>query len=734
MTAECGKPEHGSELNRRLCNGLRLKPESKLGHRIGKVPASTGQASSGELSGQRGEQLPDLQLLPATARRMGSDTKTILATTTGMLPFRYDSAGSTRSGDQPSRPGASTSAAGERPSSSHHRCQSPPPDSAPSSSTRAASPEASSSSAAAAASVAESPESLQFSARYLGWRRCIRAVSAAPGSPTDAGVLDSYLQLDWKLLTYCPGQSLARTSPRPQPLLSIRLWGASGQNFAYVSREQVGGPGSNRAFVCHVFHCQPDSSAAANLANALCHRCKLLMMMMSARRPLSLALFPTPQAEPQKCVPCQYLGSCLMDQHRLNANSSSIDIDQLNSAIDSIVLLKSAESAVLMASPSTISIVINDCLPARVEFRVRFLRFMGVSRRSVQLAGLVFQNAAGCSECHLCRLPATCAIKCLDSRTAAARTEAATADEATATEGHNRRSFVMPSFVSMFTSIWRRNSKAESKLATPNWQVPSEHTGQASSGELSEQRGEQLPDPPANCPATAAGWERHRRRYWRLLLRMLPSGTIQRDPPALGDQPSRPRSFLLSGGGAQPELHHHLRPRAHQPLPQPSVAESPESLQFSARYLGWRRVDNSDIVCSNRSSRAVNHRTASAAANLANALCHRCKLLMMMMSASNSSASPASSPEPGSVNSNSTSSGRRRPLSLALFPTPQAEPQKCVPCQYLGSCLMDQHRLNANSSSIDIDQLNSAIDSIVLLKSRRVCCIDGLAIDYQHRD
>ncbi|PAA50437.1 hypothetical protein BOX15_Mlig026608g3 [Macrostomum lignano] len=418
-------------------------------------------------------------------------------------------------GDQPSRPRSfyfSGGGAAIIPSP----VQSPPPDSAPSSSTRAASPEASSSSAAAAASVAESPESLQFSARYLGWRRvdnsdivcsnrssravnqCIRAVSAAPGSPTDAGVLDSYLQLDWKLLTYCPGQSLAKDSPRPQPLLSIRLWGASGQNFAYVSREQVGGPGSNRAFVCHVFHCQPDSSAAANLANALCHRCKLLMMMMSAsnssaspasspepgsvnsnstssgrRRPLSLALFPTPQAEPQKCVPCQYLGSCLMDQHRLNANSSSIDIDQLNSAIDSIVLLKSAESAVLMASPSTISIVINDCLPARVEFRVRFLRFMGVSRRSVQLAGLVFQNAAGCSECHLCRCEPDCGAlcktvqaacnlryqKCLDSRTAAARTEAATADEATATEGHNRRSFVMPSFVSMFTSIWRRNSK-----------------------------------------------------------------------------------------------------------------------------------------------------------------------------------------------------------------------------------------------------------------------------------
>uniref|UniRef100_A0A1I8F993 Mediator of RNA polymerase II transcription subunit 13 n=1 Tax=Macrostomum lignano TaxID=282301 RepID=A0A1I8F993_9PLAT len=329
--------------------------------------------------------------------------------------------------------------------SSHHRWQSPPPDSAPSSSTRAASPEASSSSAAAAASVAESPESLQFSARYLGWRRvdnsdivcsnrssravnqCIRAVSAAPGSPTDAGVLDSYLQLDWKLLTYCPGQSLAKDSPRPQPLLSIRLWGASGQNFCLREPRTGGGPGFEPGICLSRVPLPAGQQRSRKSGQLPCATgCKLLMMMMSASNsaqllqphhrsldrliqilpalvgavPSASRLFPTPQAEPQKCVPCQYLGSCLMDQHRLNANSSSIDIDQLNSAIDSI-------SAVLMASPSTISIVINDCLPARVEFRVRFLRFMGVSRRSVQLAGLCFKMPPAVPECHLCRCEPT---------------------------------------------------------------------------------------------------------------------------------------------------------------------------------------------------------------------------------------------------------------------------------------------------------------------------------------
>lgn len=236
----------------------------------------------------------------------------------------------------------------------------------------------------------------------------------------------------------------AETLFKSQPINTIKTWAVDDDNnFAFVIEErpnQIGhqddiyydsvdhalltGPN----FVCYVFSSMDDDDMSCRVAAKLNEEINKYKRQISARVDQGNRIQQMVYAEPTHLI--ETGDATDDDQDELEETSEltlkvtyigkvhvprPMGIDVLNVAIDKCLADATKEQintgkpmvdANLHVSPSSVIVEIMDTGEIAVECRIRYLTFMGISRRDIRWCGFIMQNTisknfeAHCFECH----------------------------------------------------------------------------------------------------------------------------------------------------------------------------------------------------------------------------------------------------------------------------------------------------------------------------------------------
>lgn len=262
---------------------------------------------------------------------------------------------------------------------------------------------------------------IKFSVHSIGWaemtesdlqdqetscrsiNRCIMDLSSGKANDGTAWHTEGKelsLEIDGKEL--CLVDPVSTTVLSVQPIHTIRVWGVGSQNtcdFAYVARDPV-----TRMHKCHVFRCEVPAKHVANTLKEICSRLakerknktpspdkpndsSLHALELIAEK--GKVVLPAAMNASSKTKKCHYLGSTQTHKH------SGMDV--VNAAIDKVYRSTNRDDWLLTnvtVSSADIRVVnIDDEKDIKLDTRLRFLTFFGISAEDVKLMGTIVHTA-----------------------------------------------------------------------------------------------------------------------------------------------------------------------------------------------------------------------------------------------------------------------------------------------------------------------------------------------------